>query len=289
MPVNDLVILFGTGLVIGFISGLVGIGGGIIMTPVQYWIYTSAGMSPDLAIKISIATSLAVVLPTAISGAVRHHRLGNINWNAAVYMGIFTAIAGFLGASIATHIPGLVLKIFFGAISILVAIRMLTVRISDEERPVKENRWLWLGIAFGIGLLAGLTGVGGGIFIVPALVLILGFHTRKAAATSLAMVIFTSIGGLTGYIVNGLNAPNLPDNTIGYFYWPAWIALTAGSVGTAQLGAAISQKAPPRLLNYLLTILLVVHRSGYAGGNRVDCREIINGSLETKAVNNPAW
>jgi uncharacterized protein len=257
LPVNDLVILFGTGLVIGLISGLVGIGGGIIMTPVQYWIYTSAGMSPDLAIKVSIATSLAVVLPTSISGAIRHHRSGSINWKAAVYMGIFTAIASFFGASLATRIPGSVLKLIFGAVAILVAVRMLTVKVSDEDRPVKENRWVWLGIALGIGLLSGLTGVGGGIFIVPALVLILGFHTRKAAATSLAMVIFTSIGGLVGYIVNGQNVPHLPEHTIGYFYWPAWIALAAGSVGTAQLGAAFAQKVPARALNYLLTLLLV--------------------------------
>ena len=257
MPIIDLVILFVTGLGIGLISGLVGIGGGIIMTPVQYWIYTAVGMSPDMAIKIAIATSLATVLPTAISGAVRHHRLGNVNWNAAVFMGLVTAIFSFLGASIATHVPGAVLKIIFGSIALLVAIRMLTVKVSDEDRPVKENRWLWFGIALGIGLLSGITGVGGGIFIVPALVLILGFRTHKAGATSLAMVIFTSIGGITGYIVNGLAVPNLPDNTIGYFYWPAWIALTAGSIGTAQLGAAIAHKAPARTLNYILTLLLV--------------------------------
>jgi uncharacterized protein len=257
MPLNYLLILFGTGLAIGLTSGLVGIGGGIIMTPVQYWIYTSAGMNPDLAIKISIATSLATVLPTAISGAIRHHDLGNINWQAAIFMGIFTAVFSFLGASLATRLPGEVLKIIFGAIALLVAIRMLTVKVSDEVRPVKEKRWIWFGIAMGIGLLSGITGVGGGIFIVPALVLILGFATHKAAATSLAMVIFTSIGGLAGYIVNGLNVPDLPDHTIGYFYWPAWIALTLGSVGTAQLGAAIAHKVPARILNLVLTILLV--------------------------------
>ena len=71
------------------------------------------------------------------------------------------------------------------------------------------------------------------------------------------MVIFTSIGGITGYIVNGLNVPNLPNHTIGYFYWPAWAALTAGSIGTVQLGAAIAHKAPARTLNYILTLLLV--------------------------------
>jgi uncharacterized protein len=257
MSVTDLLILFGTGLGIGFISGLVGIGGGIIMIPVQYWLYTSNGINPDLAIKISFATSLAVVLPTAMSGAWRHQRLGNINWNAAIFMGIFTAIAGFIGATIASHISGSILKIIFGVVVLLVAIRMLTVKVCDEDRPINENRWLWFGIAVVVGLLAGIAGVGGGIFVVPALVLILGFRTHKAAATSLAMVIFTTIGSLTGYIVNGLHVPNLPDHTIGYFYWPAWLALSAGSIGTAQLGAMVAHKVPSRMLNLLLTILLV--------------------------------
>ena len=98
MPVFLILILLGTGLAIGFLSGLLGIGGGIIMTPVQYWIYTSAGMSTDLAIKISFATTLAVVLPTAASGVWQHQRQGGINWKAAIFMGIFTAIGSFVGA-----------------------------------------------------------------------------------------------------------------------------------------------------------------------------------------------
>ena len=257
MPIIDLVILLGTGIGIGFISGLLGIGGGIIMIPVQYWIYTSGGMSPDIAIKLSFATSLAVVLPTAASGVLRHQQLGNINWKAAIYMGIFTAISSFIGASITAHVPGFALKIAFGAVAILVAIRMFTVKVSEEERPVKENRWLWFGIACGIGLVSGMVGIGGGIFVVPALVLVLGFRTRIAAATSLAMVIFTSVGGIAGYIVNGLNVAGLPEHTVGYFYWPAWVALAIGSIGTAQIGATVAHKVPTRLLNFMLVLLLV--------------------------------
>jgi hypothetical protein len=257
MSIIQLIILLFTGVGIGFLSGLLGIGGGIIMTPVQYWIYTSAGMNPDLAIKISFATSLAVILPTAASGVWRHQRQGNINWRAATFMGIFTAIGGFIGATIATHISGSVLKVAFGVILLLIAIRMITVKVFDVQRPVKENLWLWFALALPIGILTGILGIGGGVFVVPMLVLILGFCMRNATATSLAMMLFTSLGGIAGYIVNGLNAPNLPGYTLGYINWPAWIALTVGSIGMAQVGALVAHKVSGKILTYILVALQI--------------------------------
>jgi uncharacterized membrane protein YfcA len=254
----QLLILLTTGLAIGFLSGLLGIGGGIIMTPVQYWIYTSAfGMSPDLAIKIAFATSLAAILPTAASGVLRHQRLGGIYWRAAIFMGIFTSIGSFIGATLASHIPGSTLKIIFGFVTLGVAVRMITLKVSEVDRPVKDNLWLWLGLAFPIGIITGLLGIGGGIFVVPLLVLVLGFRFKHAAGTSLAMMLFTSVGGIIGYIFNGINAHNLPDFTIGYIYWPAWIALTVGSLGMVQWGAHVAHKASERVLNAILVTLLI--------------------------------
>jgi uncharacterized membrane protein YfcA len=256
MSIIQIVILLVAGIGLGFLSGLLGIGGAIIMTPVQYWLYTSAGMSTDLAIKMSFATTLAVVLPTAASGAWQHHKQGGINWKAATFMGIFTSIAGFLGASIAAHLPGSALKIAFGAVALAVGIRMVTVRISDVERPIRENRWLYIGLAVPIGLITGILGIGGGIFIVPILVLLLGYRMRYAVGTSLGIMLFTSAGAIIGYIVNGLNAPvDMPAHTIGYIYWPAWIILTASSIGLAQLGAIVAHKVHGRILNYIFVTL----------------------------------
>lgn len=255
MPILQLIILLFTGVGIGFLSGLLGIGGGIIMTPVQYWLYTSAGMNPDIAIKISFATSLAVILPTAASGVWQYQKQGNINWKAAAFMGTFTAIGSFVGATIAAHISGSVLKIAFGAVILLIAVRMLTVKVSDVQRPVNENLWLWFALALPIGLLTGILGIGGGVIVVPMLVLILGFCMRNAAATSLAMMLFTSIGGIIGYILNGITAPNLPDYTIGYINWQAWIALTVGSIGMAQVGAFVAHRVHGKILTYVLVAL----------------------------------
>ncbi len=249
-------ILLITGLAIGFTSGLLGIGGGIIMTPVQYWLYTAHGISSDIAIKLAFATSLAVILPTAASGVWQHHKRGCINWKAAAFMGIFTAAGSFLGAFLATNISGSILKIAFGVLTLLVAVRMLTVKIHDVDRPVRQNHWLWFSLAFPLGIITGMLGIGGGILVIPVLVLILRFRMHNAVGTSLAMMIFTSTGGIIGYIVNGLNIVELPPNTIGYIYWPAWLALGATSIILAQLGAIAAHKLHGSYLNYLLVVLL---------------------------------
>jgi uncharacterized membrane protein YfcA len=251
-----ILILLATGLAIGTISGMLGIGGGIIMTPVQYWLYSSQGWGTDLSVKIAFATSLAVILPTAASGVWRHHKHGDINWKAAIFMGVFTSIGSFAGATLASHIPGSALKFAFGLLALVIAIRMLTLKINDAKRPIRQNLWLWFGMALPIGLVTGLLGIGGGILVVPVLVLVLRFRMREAAATSLGMMLFTSIGGIAGYIVNGLQASDMPAYTIGYIFWPAWIALTITSVIMAQVGAIAAHKIPGKKLNYLFVVLL---------------------------------
>lgn len=256
MTVLYLLILLASGIGIGFISGLLGVGGGIIMTPVQYWVYTSAGMSPDIAIKISVATSLAVILPTAASGVWQHHKLGSINWRAAIYMGIFTAIGGFIGAIIASHISGTIIKLIFGSVTILAALRMVTIKISDENRPTSNTMWLWIALALPIGILTGILGIGGGLVVVPVLVLALHFRMRNAAGTSLAMMLFTSTGGILGYILSGTNGLEVPAFSTGFIYWPAWLALSISCIPMAQVGAIVAHKVHGQKLTYLFVALL---------------------------------
>ena len=257
MSVTLILILLGTGLAIGFISALLGIGGGIIMTPVQYWLYTSQGLDPDVAIKIAFATSLAVILPTAASGVWRYHLKGSINWKVSSWMGIFTALGSFTGASIAAHISGSILTLSFGVMALIIALRMLTAKIKDTGQPIRTNLWLWFALAFPIGIITGILGIGGGVLVIPALVLVLRFPMHSAVATSLGMMLFTSFGGILGYIINGWQVTGLPEYTLGYIYWPVWIILALTSMIMAQVGAIVSQKVPTGLLKYLLTALLL--------------------------------
>jgi len=106
MTIVHIIILLATGIFSGFFGGLLGVGGGVIMTPVQDMVYTAMGIAEDMTIKLAFGTSLLVILTTAISGAWRHHRKGAVWWKAAIIMGSCTAIAAFGAAALATHLSG---------------------------------------------------------------------------------------------------------------------------------------------------------------------------------------
>jgi len=257
MTIAHIIILLATGIGVGFASGLLGVGGGFIMTPVQYLIYTDMGFPTDIAIKLAFGTNLLVILPTVLSGAWRHSKLGVVWWRAAIIMGSCSLIAAFGGATLATRLPGAALKIAFGAIVLLAGVRMLTAKLPAVEEEPKDNPWLWVAWAIPIGVVTGIIGIGGGVLVVPVMVLALKFKMHNAIATSLAMMIFISIGGAIGYIVNGLGVSNLPAYSIGYVNLPSWFLLAVTSVGIAQVGAMTAHRLPAKRLRYIFIAVML--------------------------------
>ena len=226
------------------------------MTPVQCMLFTNRGIPIDMATRLAFGTTLLAILPTAASGAWRHNKQGAVWWRAAIIMGSCGTIAAFGGASLAAHLPGAALRIAFGVIVILAGIRMLASREVRIEPESKDNPWLWVAWAIPIGLITGTLGIGGGVVAVPIMVLALKFKMHNAVATSLAMIIFTSIGGVIGYMINGLGVPNLPAYSIGYVNLPAWFLLAVTSVSMAQVGAITAHRLPARQLRYIFVAIL---------------------------------
>ena len=257
MTITHIVALLLTGTVAGFAGSLLGLGGGFIMGPVQYMIYVNMGIPTATAIKLALGTNLMVILPIAISGAWRHHKNKAVLWKAAIIIGGCSLIASFAGAYIATHIPGEALKITFGAIILASGIRMFTTRLPQTEETPNTNRWLWVAWAIPIGLVNGLAGVGGGVVAVPVMTMVFRFKMHNAVATSLAMMILTSTGGIISYIINGIGVSELPDYSIGYINLQSWLLLSVTSIGMAQLGAITAHRLPARQLRYIFIVVML--------------------------------
>ena len=251
MTIAHILILLVTGTGAGFASGLLGVGGSFIMTPVQYLVFADMGIPADIAIKLAFGTSLMVILPTAASGTWRHHREGVVWWKAAVIMGGCGSACAFGGATLASYLPGASLKLVFGAVVMAAGVGMLVRRPVESGEHPKTNPWLWVAWAAPIGLISGLVGLGGGVLAVPVMVLALRFRMHNAIATSLAFVMFTSIGGIIGYIVNGQGVPGLPAHSLGYVHLEAWGLLAATSIGMAQLGVKMAHRLPADRLRYV--------------------------------------
>lgn len=256
MTIAHIIILLVTGAVAGFGGGLLGLGGAFIMVPIQYMVYTNMGIPMEMAIKLALGTSLLVVLPTAISGTWRHHKKRAVFWKAAIIMGSCSLICAYGGATIATHLPGEILKIVFGAVILLSGIRMFTASSPQAEGEPRDNPWLWAAWAVPISIVAGLIGVGGGIVAVPVMTLALRFKMHNAIATSLAMMILTSIGGVIGYIRGGIGVHDLPAYSIGYVNLQSWFLLAVTSIGMAQVGAITAHRLPAKQLKYIFTAIM---------------------------------
>ena len=258
MALNYILILLATGLVTGFASGLLGVGGAFIMTPVQYYVYQQIGVDPDIAIRLAFGTNLLVILPTALSGTWSHHRHGNVRWKSAIIMGSCSLVGGLVGATISSHIPGEILKMAFGTLVLFSAVRMVIgTRLTQSESKPRENTWLLVAWAIPIGIVTGMLGIGGGVIVIPVMTLVFKYSMQKAAGTSLAMMIFTSIGGVIGYIINGVNMFDLPAFSIGYVNIQVWFLLAVTSTVMAQFGARMSRKIPEKPLRYIFVVLML--------------------------------
>lgn len=247
-----------TGIIAGTESGLFGVGGGSLMTPVQFWLYSAGGMDSTLATRIAFGTSLAVIIPTMISGALAHQKHGVVDWRAAVPMGCAAVFGGLFGGTLAAHLPGLVLRVFFAIFLLIMAVRMVWhIRNCTVCEP-HGTAGQYLLIGFFIGILSGLTGLGGGALLVPILVILLGYPIHRAVGTSSACLIFSSAGAMAAYIVNGIGVSGLPPYSIGYVDLIAFAVLAATTIPFARVGVRFAHACSGRNLQILFAGLLVV-------------------------------
>jgi uncharacterized membrane protein YfcA len=275
LTVTHVLILLAAGAGTGFASGLLGIGGGAVMIPVSYWVIQSMGVSQDLAIKIAFGTSLLVILPTAISGSWRHNKKKAVRWKTALVLGSCALVGALMGATLAAHLGGETLEKGFGGLVLAVALWMglgITPKLKGEDAEPREDLRLAAACGFPIGMVTGLTGLGGGVLIVPVLVVALSFPMHLAVGTSVASIILASLGGIAGYVVNGLGVAGLLPHSIGYINLPIWLCLAVTSIPMAQLGARAAHALPAKPLRYIFIAFMV-----YAGLEMIGVLDWIQG------------
>ena len=251
-----ILILLLTGIFVGFSTGLLGVGGGFILVPVIYFILLRMGVEPTIAIRMAFGTSLAIIIPTAISSTHAHYRKNQVEVKAALYMGISGFIGAILGGYIATHVPGEYLRLLFAIVLLFAAFRMLLFKEPEEYGAKIENILFFLIVGFFTGMISGLAGVGGGIILIPVMVLILGFNMKEAGGTSSLVIVLTSLGGIFSYIINGLYVTGLPAYSLGYVNVLQFFIIVISSIPMAQVGAWASHKFSDKILRYFFIILL---------------------------------
>ncbi|MEJ2503646.1 MAG: sulfite exporter TauE/SafE family protein, partial [Gemmatimonadota bacterium] len=233
MTPGVLLTLAAAGLLIGFLSGLVGIGGGVLIVPLLYFVYGHAGwggvvIDPDLQAVVSHATSLFVIVPTAALGSLSYHRAGKVAWSAALPIAGVSIVAALVGTHVAAGIPAPVLKLGFALVLVGSGVRMLRDGpAAGSPHPTFAPLAVAAVSGTVVGLMSALLGVGGGIVAIPILIHLVGLPMDEVAATSLAIIMFTALAGATGYAVAGSGVAGLPAFSVGYVHLGAGLPLLA--------------------------------------------------------------
>lgn len=260
LEASHIAALLATGVAVGFFQGLLGLGGCFIMVPVTVMVFADLDYPVDMAVKLAFGTNLLVVVPTAISGSLAHHRRGAVWWKAAIALGSAGVAGALLGSTITSRfISGDIIKIAFGGVVLLAGIRMLTAKPPKVEKEPQDSPLVWAGFGFLVGVISGLIGIAGGVLMITVMTVALRFKMHLAVGTSTGVMMFTSAAGALGYILNGLGVSGLPSHSIGYLNLPTWVCLTATSVGMAQVGARMAHRLPARQLWWLfITVMFYV-------------------------------
>jgi uncharacterized protein len=248
--------LVALGIVVGFLAGLLGIGGGMMMVPVLPYLLSRQGVASGMAVKMAIATSMATIVFTSLSSLRVHQRLGNVRWDVArrlvpgILLGSLAAGAGAFAV-----LKGQGLAILFAVFITYTAIQMLL------DRKPKPGRQLpgalgTSGVGAGIGFASGLVGAGGAFMSVPFMTWC-NVPPRQAVGTSVALAPPIALASTVGYVFSGWSLPAAVPGAAGYLYLPALVLVSLASVSLAPWGARTAQKLNVLLLKRLFALLLL--------------------------------
>ncbi len=238
----------------GLVAGLFGIGGGIILVPFFLWLFSAKGFSQDLVMHSAVATSLATIIVTAISSVFAHHKLGSVLWNVVHKLAPGVLIGAVTGAALADKLPTETLRLIFACYLLIVSVEMIFQwRLKAEKQHPSSLMLVISGIA--IGALSSVLGIGGGTLTVPLLTKY-GFPIRNAVAISSACGLPIAISGSISFALLGLGKTSLPEGSIGYVYWPAFLGIVLTSILMAPVGAKLAHRLPTKILKRIFAGLL---------------------------------
>jgi uncharacterized membrane protein YfcA len=251
------------GLVVGVVSGLVGIGGGILIVPFLYFFYAHpqlSGMVVAEALQTTAAhaTSLFVIVPTAVIGARSYNKAGLVIWRAAVPVAMVSIIGAIGGTNLALLLPSEVVRIAFGFFLLVNGILLFVRPHPPEHRPHRLNVPVVIITGLTVGAFSGLMGIGGGAVAGLMLIYLMRLNLKQAAATSLAIAAIAAMTAAITYAFRGLGVTGMPKGSIGYVHVFAALPILLGAIISVRWGARVNQRMHVDHLKLVFVVFFTV-------------------------------
>ncbi len=250
--------LLGSG--VGFLAGLLGIGGGLVIVPVLSSLLLHFEILPaEQVIIVAIATSLASILFTSTSSAIAHHKHGNVPWELAPWIMTGVALGALISGFMAALLPEQIVRIVFAVTVVLIALKMFYSSTKNEVSTIRKmpSKGLLTVLTTVTGGLSAMIGIGGGALLVPLLTFF-SLDMKKAIGCASACGIIIALFGSIGYISSGSTYFSLEDGFAGFVYLPALLGIVCTSWFTAPLGAKATHYLPTYLIKKIFAALLLL-------------------------------
>jgi uncharacterized membrane protein YfcA len=246
-----------TGAFAGVLAGLLGVGGGIVIVPVLFFLFQGFGVSPESAMVIATATSLATIVPTSISSIRSHNRKGNVDFALIKRWAGFILIGVLVGSWLVTRVDGKLLTVLFGVIATLAALNML-LRTGKtalyDQLPGKVGQ---TAMGTSIGFFSSMVGIGGGTLTVPMLTLY-NYPAHKAVGTAAAIGLIISLPGALTMLILGTTPADAPVGTYGLVNLIGFVCIVPLTVLFAPVGATLANKLDATKLKKVFAVVLLI-------------------------------
>ncbi len=244
------------GAFVGFLAGLLGIGGGMSMVPIITMMFVAQDFPASHILHLAVGTSFATVVFTAISSLRAHHAHGAVRWDIFKSIAPGTVAGTLAGSAFAGTVSTRWLAIFFSGFVYIAATQMLLNMKPKAQRDLPKPSIIF-GIGLVIGMISSLVAAGGAVMTIPFMTWC-NVKLHDAIGTSAAIGLPVAVAGTAGYIVSGWGRPDLPAYCLGFVYLPALAGVAVASVITAPVGAKLAHKLPVLKLRRIFAVLLYI-------------------------------
>lgn len=249
--------LIAAGIFAGLLAGLFGVGGGIVLVPAMAIAFDFLGTNPNIYHHVAVGTSLAIIIASGTSSTLAHYKRGAVMLDIVKLWSPFIIIASLLGGLMARLYSGDMLRIIFALVAFFVAINIILPIQQRLLGKLHQSKFTHRTIAFIVGYISALMGIGGGSLSVPSLVAF-GHKMHKSVGTGAALGVLIAIPATIGFIISGWGVKGLPPFSIGYINVPALILIGIVVTIVAPFGAALAHKIDATKLKLAFAIFLII-------------------------------